>query len=150
MKAPYYLLIAVLLLPGCGSRLFGSGSWQSLEDGITECVDSAWADVLGTSRGGRGGGGNSSAQASEWHYRLELSDKEMAKRMSTLRQLLLTRLSKEGANVHGQGSTGTAEDLVGFSLDYTSSDEEGMVWATRLGDGDKKHLIILWHGVNIR
>ena len=150
MKVPYYLLIAVLLLPGCGARLLGSGSWQTLKDGITECVDSAWADALGTAPGGRGGGGNSNAQALEWHYTLELSDEEMAKRMSKLRQLLRTRLLKDGANVHGQGSKGTDEDLVGFSLDYTSSDEEGMVWATRLGDGDKKHLIILWHGVNIR
>jgi len=144
------LLLALPLLVSCGLRTIGVVNYDSLEECVTECVDLAWADVKDTSvSGGHGGGGNSDAKGLEWSYKLPLSEGEMADRVSNMRDLLLTKLEAAGANIHGRGTTGKPDDLIGFSIDYTSPGEEGMVWARRVSHGDGHSTIfIVFHGAN--
>ncbi len=146
-----FLLLVLPLVASCGLRTIGSVNYDTLAESVTECVDLAWGDVKDTSvSGGHGGGGNSAAKGMEWSYKLPLSEAEMADRLSNMRALLLTKLEAAGANIHGRGTSGNPEELIGFSLDYTSSGEEGMVWARRVSHGDGYNTIfIVFHGANI-
>ncbi len=144
------LLIALPLLASCGFRALAAVDYDSLEDCVTECVDAAWGDVKDINvSGGYSAGGSTKAKGMEWSYKLPLSEAEMADRVSDLRDLLLTKLEEAGANIHGRGSTGNPDDLIGFDLDYTSAGEEGMVWARRVSHGaEYNSIFIVFHGVN--
>ncbi len=146
----FAILLALSLFAGCGVRALASGEYSSLQDCVTECVDAAWGDVKTLNRsGGYGAGGNSKARGTQWEYRLSLSEADMADRTAALRDLLLTKLEEAGAHIHGRGTSGKPDNLIGFSLDYTSAGEEGMVWARRVSHGDEDNSIfIVFHGVN--
>jgi hypothetical protein len=142
----FAMLLALSLFAGCGVRATGSGEYSSLQNCVTECVDAAWGDVTGA---GGGRSGNSKARGTQWAYRLSLSEADMADRTAALRDLLLTKLEEAGAHIHGRGSSGKPDNLIGFSLDYTSAGEEGVVWARRVSHGDEDNSIfIVFHGVN--
>jgi hypothetical protein len=146
----FAILLALSLFAGCGVRALASGEYSSLQDCVTECVDAAWGDVKTLNRsGGYSVGGNSKARGTQWEYRLSLSKADMADRTAALRDLLLTKLEEAGAHIHGRGTTGEPDNLIGFSLNYTSAGEEGMVWARRVSHGDEDNSIfIVFHGVN--
>ena len=144
------LLLALPLLSSCGIRALAFGEYETLQDCVTECVDAAWGDVKDINvSGGYAGGGTTKAKSMEWSYKLPLSEAEMADRVSNLRDLLVTKLEEAGATVHGRGSTGNPDDLVGFDLDYSTAGEEGMIWARRVNHGNEYNSIyIVFHGVN--
>ena len=147
----FAMLLALSLFAGCGVRDLISGEYSSLQGCVTECVDTAWGDVTANKRssGGRSTGASSKAAGTEWNYRFLLSEADMADRTATLRDLLLTKLEEAGAVIHGRGTSGEPDNLIGFSLDYTSAGEEGMVWARRVSHGDEDNSIfIVFHGVN--
>ncbi len=146
----FAILLALSLFAGCSFRALASVEYSSLKDCVTECVDAAWGDVKTLNRSGvYGAGGNSKARGTQWNYRLSLSEADMADHTSTLRDLLLTKLEEAGAHIHGRGTSGKPDNLIGFSLDYTSAGEEGMVWARRVSHGDEDNSIfIVFHGVN--
>jgi hypothetical protein len=145
----FAMLLALSLFAGC---VLDSGEYSSLKTCVTECVDAAWGDAIANngSKGGHSGGASSRACDTEWNYRFLLSEADMADRTATLRDLLLTKLEEAGAHIHGRGSSGEPDNLIGFSLDYTSASEEGKVWVRRVshGDGDNS-IFIVFHGVNI-
>jgi len=143
------LLLTLPLLASCGLQTLTSGNYDTLEDCVIECVDAAWGDVNDDALSRGGGGGTSKARGREWSYKLNLSEAEMADRVANMRDLLLTKLEEAGANIHGRGTSGNPDELIGFSLDYTSSGEEGMVWARRVSHGDGHNSIfIVFHGAN--
>ncbi len=147
-------LLIIPFLAGCKiTRSPSPGNYESLQSCIAECIDAAlpeeFLDQHYAGYGTTGSGGGNKSRQLEWHHRLGASDEEIANRLSELRQLLITRLTEEGANIHGSSPPSTSLNHSLFSIEHTSAGEGGIVWATRTSEGDKKHIFIFWHGVNI-
>ena len=138
----------------------------SLKAPLTKCIRDHWA---GTGSHSGSGGGSSAATFYDWEYAVTtLVDTGTAPgagegiplsptvlptsvgiQMANFRASLTAMLKGQGIAPHGTGMTGLPTAPKGFHLEYTSSGEEGVIWAVAV-PGAKGHstVLVVWHTVN--